>query len=193
MNRSESKYFSTAVRMDNAFLELIEEKEFAYITVKEIFEKAGVNRSTFYLHYETIGELLEESTQYILDQFVACMPQNTSDFLGKLRDRPLDELYLITPDYLMPYLSYIKEHRGIFRTTIAYASTLKMDTAYEKLNRYVFSLILDRYGVPAEDQNYIIRFHIAGIMAIITEWIKADCEDTIEHIISVIMMCVKRR
>ena len=58
MNRSESKYFSTAVRMDNAFLELIEEKEFAYITVKEICEKAGVNRSTFYLHYETIGELL---------------------------------------------------------------------------------------------------------------------------------------
>lgn len=193
MNRSESKYFATAVRMDNAFLELIEEKEFAYITVKEICEKAGVNRSTFYLHYETIGELLEESTQYILDQFVACMPQNTSDFLGKLRDRPLDELYLITPDYLMPYLSYIKEHRGIFHTTIAYASTLKMDTAYEKLNRYVFSLILDRYGVPAEDQNYIIQFHIAGIMAIITEWIKADCEDTIEHIISVIMMCVKRR
>lgn len=44
--------------MDNAFLELIEEKEFAYITVKEICEKAGVNRSTFYLHYETIGELL---------------------------------------------------------------------------------------------------------------------------------------
>lgn len=54
MNRSESKYFSTAVKMDKAFLELLEKKDFAYITVKEICENAGVNRSTFYLHYETI-------------------------------------------------------------------------------------------------------------------------------------------
>lgn len=52
MNKSESKYFATAARMDEAFLELIEKKDFAYITVKEICEKAGVNRSTFYLHYE---------------------------------------------------------------------------------------------------------------------------------------------
>ena len=54
MNRSESKYFNTAVRMDEAFLSLLEKKDFAYITVKEICEAAGVNRSTFYLHYETL-------------------------------------------------------------------------------------------------------------------------------------------
>ena len=43
MNRSESKYFATAARMDEAFLELLEKKDFTYITVKEICEKAGVN------------------------------------------------------------------------------------------------------------------------------------------------------
>lgn len=65
MNKSESKYFNTAVRMDEALLELLEKKDFAYITVKEICEKAGVNRSTFYLHYETIGDLLAESIEYM--------------------------------------------------------------------------------------------------------------------------------
>ena len=55
--------------MNEAFLELLEKKDFAYITVKEICEKAGVNRSTFYLHYETINDLLEESAQHIIDQF----------------------------------------------------------------------------------------------------------------------------
>ena len=58
MNKSESKYFATAVRMDEAFLRLLEKKDFAYITVKELCETAGVNRSTFYLHYETIADLL---------------------------------------------------------------------------------------------------------------------------------------
>lgn len=64
MNKSESKYFNTAVKMDKAFLELLEKKDFEFITVKEICAKAEVNRSTFYLHYETIGDLLDVSFLY---------------------------------------------------------------------------------------------------------------------------------
>lgn len=41
MNKSESKYFHTAVCMDKAFLALLEKKDPAYITVKEICEKAS--------------------------------------------------------------------------------------------------------------------------------------------------------
>ena len=66
MNKSESKYFNTAIRMDKAFLELLEQKDFAFITVKEICKKAEVNRSTFYLHYETIDDLLSESMDLII-------------------------------------------------------------------------------------------------------------------------------
>ena len=65
MNKAESKYFNTAVRIDEAFIALLEKKDFDYITVKEICEKAGINRSTFYLHYETIGDLLHESIEYM--------------------------------------------------------------------------------------------------------------------------------
>lgn len=36
--------------MDEALLLLLERKEFDSITVREICLKAGVNRSTFYLH-----------------------------------------------------------------------------------------------------------------------------------------------
>ena len=56
--------------MDEAFLALLEKKDFAYIMVKEICETAGVNRSTFYLHYETPADLLAESAQYIIDRWL---------------------------------------------------------------------------------------------------------------------------
>ena len=79
------------------------------------------------------------------------MPHDTVEFLEKLRDRPLEELYLITPEYLMPYLTYIKEHRHIFRATVEQASALRMDDAYHKLNCHVFILILNRFKVPSED------------------------------------------
>ena len=59
MNKNESKYFNTAQKMDEALITLLEKKELAYITVSEICKEAGVNRSTFYLHYETIQDLLK--------------------------------------------------------------------------------------------------------------------------------------
>lgn len=191
MNRSESKYFATAVRMDEAFLELIEKKDFAYITVKEICEKAGVNRSTFYLHYETVCDLLAESAQYIIDQFEAFMPYDTVEFLEKLQDRPLEDLYLITPEYLTPYLSFIKEHRHIFKTSIEQASVLRMNDAYQELNRHVLTPILNRFHVPPDEKKYVLQFHIRGLMAIINEWLKDDCTDSIEHIVSIMQRCVK--
>lgn len=44
MNKSESKYFNTARRMDEALLALLLEKELPYITVKELCARAGVSR-----------------------------------------------------------------------------------------------------------------------------------------------------
>lgn len=192
MNRSESKYFATAVRMDEAFLELLEEKDFAYITVKEICEKAGVNRSTFYLHYETVNELLAESTRYIIDQFIVAMPHDTAEFIAKIQTCPLEELYLITPEYLAPYLNYIKEHRRLFRTTNEQASVLGMDDAYLALNRHVFTPILDRFHVPPSEQKYMMPFYINGLMGIVNEWLKEDCKDSVKHIISVMRICIAK-
>ena len=192
MNRSESKYYATAARMDEAFLELLEKKDFAYITVKEICAKAGVNRSTFYLHYETVNDLLAESTRYIIDQFIEAMPHDTAEFIAKLQTRPLEELYLITPEYLEPYLNYIKEHRQVFRTTLEQASVLGLNDAYLSLNSHVFTPILDRFHIQPSEQKYMMPFYINGLMGIINEWLKEDCKDSVEQIISVMRICIAK-
>ena len=51
MKNYESKYFNTATKMDLSLISLLKKKPFEYITVSEICKAAGVNRSTFYLHY----------------------------------------------------------------------------------------------------------------------------------------------
>lgn len=99
--------------MDEAFLALLDKKNFAYITVKEICEAAGVNRPTFYLHYETMADLLSESVSHMNEQFLTHMKKDTDAFVTKMRDCPMDELYLITPEYLTPYLGYIEQHKRL--------------------------------------------------------------------------------
>ena len=193
MNKSESKYFATAVRMDEAFLALLEKKDFDYITVKEICEVAGVNRSTFYLHYETMADLLSESVSHMNEQFLAYMKRDSQAFVTKLRDCPLDELYLITPEYLTPYLEYIEQHKRLFRTATENAAVLGMDKSYDRMFCHVFTPILDRYGIPQQDRRYIMAFYIQGLMAIISEWLKNDCADSIGYVVNMIQRCVKRR
>lgn len=193
MNRSESKYFVTAAKMDEAFLRLLDQKDFAYITVKELCEAAGVNRSTFYLHYEDMGDLLAECARYLNERFLAYMNRNTESFLAKLRVCPVEELYLITPEYLTPYLNYIKENQRLFRTGLENAAVLRLDESYAGLLRHVIGPILDRYGVPKEDRAYLMAFHINGLMAIIRQWLEGGCTDSVERIMAVIRQCVRRQ
>ena len=190
MNRSESKYFATAVKMDQAFLALLEKKDFAYITVKEICEEAGVNRSTFYLHYETIGDLLSESVEYMNEHFLAYMKKDQNAFTDKLEHCPKEELYLVTPEYLTPYLNYIKEHQRLFCTALENPVALRLENNYAGMEKHVLRPILERYGVPEQDRSYMMTFYIHGLMAIITEWLKNECKDSVERIIDVMQKCV---
>lgn len=176
--------------MDQAFLELLEQKDFAYITVKEVCEKAGVNRSTFYLHYETVADLLTESVQYLNSQFLTYFKGISEGVVSKLRDCPLDELYFVTPKYLTPYLRYIQDHKRLFQMAVENASTLRLGETYDKMFYKVFTPVLERHQVPAQDRAYIMEFYIHGLMAVITEWLKGDCADPIDQVISVIQRCV---
>lgn len=51
-------------------IDLMEEKDIKNITIKELVEKVDINRSTFYLHYSDIYELLAEIEQKLLDEIM---------------------------------------------------------------------------------------------------------------------------
>lgn len=190
MNKSESKYFNTAARMDEALLALLERKDFAYITVKEICAKAGVNRSTFYLHYETMGDLLTESIQYFTARFMEHMKPVNDGIAARLHDCPLNELYLVTPKYLRPYLGYIKEHKCLFCAMVRNPTVFQAEKAYDRMFQNIFTPILARFRVPERDRAYLMAFYIRGLIAIITQWIESDCADSVDYVISVIQQCV---
>lgn len=191
MNKSESKYFNTAIRMDKAFLQLLEKKDFEYISIKEICEKAGVNRSTFYLHYENTSDLLLESIRYMHEQFLSYFQSMDAGIITRLKSCPIEELMLVEPKYLMPYLTYIKENKKLFKTAISKSVSMNLEETYQRMFRHVFNPIMERFDFPVFERNYVIAFYINGIIAIIMEWVKNDCGDTIEQITDIIIKCVK--
>lgn len=179
--------------MDKAFLELLEKKDIEYITIKELCAAAGVNRSTFYLHYESIGDLLEESVRYFMNDFYSHMKPTSDSLVNRLRICPLEELYLITPEYLMPYLSYIAGHKRLFRTVLKNSESLRLYKTYHHIFEHIFRPILERFQVPQKEQGYMMTFYINGLMAIVNEWLKRDCADSIEQICEIMEHCVMGR
>ncbi len=53
----------------NALLELMNEKPLEKITVTDIVNRADVNRGTFYLHYESVSDVINELQETLLAQF----------------------------------------------------------------------------------------------------------------------------
>lgn len=190
MNKNESKYFNTAVKMDKALISLLEKKDFEYITIKEICEAAGVNRSTFYLHYENTADLLKETTKYILDSFLTYFSVNREIITLKYNTCELKDLVFITPEYLTPYLTYIKENQRIFKTSIKHLGSMNFDKVYNKMFEFIFNPVLERFSFPEEDREYVLKFYLTGITAIVMEWLKKDCKDSIEEISRIIIQCV---
>ncbi|MCD7919295.1 MAG: TetR/AcrR family transcriptional regulator [Clostridiales bacterium] len=192
MTKAESKYFNTAKRIDTAFLELLEGKDIEYITVKEICEKAEVNRSTFYLHYETIGDLLSECVEYVNEQFMSYYEGKslvTSEYIDKAT---LDQLFLITPEYLKPYLSFIQQHKSVFKTALVKYKSLRMETLYDRMFSNVLNPILEKYEIPADERDYILAFYIDGCMGIIKQWLQSDCRDSVDKIAEIMMKVIRR-
>lgn len=190
MNKNESKYFNTSVKMDKALIELLEKKDFEYITIKEICAAAGVNRSTFYLHYENTADLLGETTRYITDSFLSYFSSERKSIAHKFESCELNELVFISPEYLTPYLTFIRENQRVFKTSIKHLGSMNFDNVYQKMFKYVFNPVLTRFDFPEKDRPYILKFYLTGITAIVMEWLEKDCEDNIDSIIRIIIDCV---
>ena len=191
MDGRESRYQATAQRMDEALIALLEKKDLEYITVKELCAAAGVNRTTFYLHYETIGDLLAEAELYISERFHACFAQKTRALPGRIGEAALPDLVLITREYLVPYLTFIRENRHVYRAAYRSPGAMGALARYRYLREEILAPILRRFGVAEDRLDYWIDFHIEGIFAILRRWLATDCADSVEMIADVIEDCVR--
>ena len=94
MNKNESKYFNTSLKMNDALISLLRKKDFEYISVKDVCEEAKVNRSTFYLHYDNTYELLEEVIERLNSSFSNHLNSNKT-YKTIVQSGNLDDLFFI--------------------------------------------------------------------------------------------------
>ena len=185
MKQNESKYFDTAELMNEALLSLLEKKDIEFISVTEITKKAGVNRSTFYLHYENIYDLLEETLEHLnkkfMDSFHASLPLQIQSKKGA---------FLITEEYLIPYLNFCKANKRIFKLIRKKPQLFGQNAAYKKMYDQILYPAISQFVTQENERVYQLEFFTRGVVAIINKWIELDCATEIEELIGIIKKCI---
>ena len=64
----------TKKAIKETFVEMIEQQPLSNITVKELVEKCGINRNSFYYHYQDIPALIEEIVKEEAEQILEKYP-----------------------------------------------------------------------------------------------------------------------
>lgn len=193
MDKNESKYYNTACIMDEALIQLINEKDYDYITIKEICKRACVNRSTFYLHYETIDDLLDEATNHFFDKFYEQMynaGRSKKNVKNSIENNDRDSLMLVNEDYLRPYLAFIKDNKRIYQASYKSPMISSSKRQYEMMYNEYFKPIMDIFKIPINRQKYIFSYHFQGLLAIIKCWVDDDCKESIDEICDIITLCI---
>lgn len=84
-NKTDLRVARTRESIRKAFDELILEKDADRITVKELTERAGIHRKTFYLHFDTIEALYDDRVQQVMDEYFdqhETTPEISEDLAG---------------------------------------------------------------------------------------------------------------
>ncbi len=155
---------ATKENIERVFIELLQEKEIAQITVSDICKITGYNRSTFYSNYVDIYDLADK----IKDR----LEQDISELYGA------DTVNNIGTDYIKLF-RHIKENQIFYNTyfKLGYDSRHIVDLGLLTQENKVF---------PEEDMEYHVAFHKAGLNAIIKRWLLSGCDRSPEAMVKII-------
>lgn len=146
----------------NALMDLLKEKgSVAKISVRELCDRAELNRSTFYAHYQEPNDLLIEIETELLDA--------TEEHLKKIGA----ENDIGAHKYILSFLQYIRQNDKPFRTLLIDSTDPEFRSRFmqQSIIQFVDNL---RIELPKELEQYIFSYILNGSTGIIIQWIRSD-------------------
>jgi len=80
------------------------------------------------------------------------------------------DLIFIKDEFLIPYLSFVKKNKSVYKAAITYPNLFKTDVYSKKVYKDVICAIFDRFETNDKIKNYIFNFYISGLGTMIFAW-----------------------
>lgn len=171
----------TRANLRQAFWELYAERPVEKISVREITDRAGYNRATFYLYYHDVYELLEEIEGAVLGNIERLV-----------QERLLQGEKLDFSQHMGLILRLAQRSRDYTRVLLGPHG----DPAFSRRLKEIISPLVDRFFLPdvemdERSRGVVREFYLSGILAIIRMWTAEDDPMPIDQLIQVVMRIVR--
>lgn len=180
---TDKRVIKTRLAIKNAFMLLTFEKEKDKISVSDIAEKAGINRSTFYLHYNNVSEVIKDIENEIETEISACIESfDSKDIYGST--------YAIFTSLTQALNSKETVKRYITESTASKYLAVKLKEIF--VNKSMTVLKNYNNGKVNEQTYYSIVFIVAGIMDVYLNWVNSkNTNITLEELIEMVSTLVQ--
>lgn len=152
------------VRMTKALLrdtlaELMAQKPISKISVKELCQKAGVNRGTFYAHYTDQYELLRQVELEVIE--------NLKNFLAHYTDDRMP----IKEGNLRGILEYARQNADLFTVLLG-------EQSFQNDLFKLVKLVPFQYETEGWEKTYILDFAISGCLSVLRKWLQEGAPES---------------
>jgi AcrR family transcriptional regulator len=145
--------------LKDALIECLNEKRIDEITIKELSSKAGINRSTFYLHYDNQLSLLKEVEQDFIDELINHFSNITTSYT--------------TIEVIQELLRYIRGNKDTAKVLLCKNENIDFQ---KRILALVLSIFKEKIAFKIEPllAEYVYRFLLMGGYSVITTWVEND-------------------
>ncbi len=153
MNKNEQKSLKTKKKLQAAFIDLYSQKNIEKITIKELTDKAGLNRGTFYIHYLDIYDLFNNIKINLLHEIEKKADKifEKKQLSVKVMVENILDLYHQVGEKLIPIIT-------------------KDATFTENIKTILKSKIFPNY--ENQEINYLLEYHFSAVISTINLWVK---------------------
>lgn len=154
----------TESRINKAFNELLSEKPYNKITVKSIIERSGVNRGTFYYHYQDIPSLFEEFSRkkadIIINQISDCR-------------QPID--------FVFPLMTYYATHKNTILNLYRTMPTQELFEVAQNFHHYYIDKMMDSvlkdHVLGTHERDVLVQYYGYLLTGMAFDWMSHDLSD----------------
>lgn len=161
--------------IQDAFWTLYQEKPLEQITVKQITDLAGYNRSTFYQYYRDVYD--------VLDQIEVQVFQNM-EVLANLVYTQAEKMSLT--DLVSAFMEHHQNKQHYLKILLGKHGDRDFERRLVEWNKTLFGSLVYWEGIDPMLQDWFLEYHINGIIGVLKCIIRQGQELTTEQMVSVL-------
>ena len=169
--KNNKRYKSSSEKIETTFLSLILNHKYDEITISELCDKAEINRSTFYAHYDDINDLIIK----IESKFA----KGTAGIFNYGQRQ--------THEAFVEMFKFIEENKYFYKAflNIPYITPAETNTKIDVLKNIGEKTNIDKSNKIGI--FYRASFFGAGIKEMCRLWLERDCQETPEEMAGLLL------